>query len=104
VAYLFCLQVDVPNPNSNLSYSLAKKMATAETKLQCLFAFLGCQFVASSLELETHLERYVKHHLSLVGKFLSDEFQLNDQYSLLTKTMKQLSNFFILNWIKPIKD
>ncbi|XP_065897121.1 TNF receptor-associated factor 5-like isoform X2 [Dysidea avara] len=65
------------DPNNQLGYSMAKKKINRQqTQLQCLFSFLGCQFIANmgSSELETHLERYVKHHLSLVGKFLSDGF------------------------------
>ena len=54
-----------------------KKTTTDQSTLHCLFAFLGCQFVASGFELEAHLEKHIKHHLSLVGKFLKDNFQQN---------------------------
>ncbi|XP_065897114.1 TNF receptor-associated factor 5-like isoform X2 [Dysidea avara] len=84
--------IDTPNPNNNSEYSLVKKATTGQNSLHCLFAFLGCQSVISNVELETHLERYVKHHLSLVGKYLSDEFHQN-KYDITNKdyeAIKQL--------------
>ena len=53
------------DPNNPHGFSLAKRTQ------QCLFDFLGCSFSGTSLELETHMEKCIKQHLLLVGKFLS---------------------------------
>ncbi|XP_065897091.1 TNF receptor-associated factor 3-like isoform X2 [Dysidea avara] len=58
------------DPNNQIGCTLAKGKINIQ---ECLFASLGCQFLAGSLELEAHLERSVQHHLSLVSHFLLDE-------------------------------
>ncbi|XP_065897101.1 TNF receptor-associated factor 5-like [Dysidea avara] len=45
------------------------------SKQKCIFAFVGCQFEASGMQLETHLKKYVKHHLLMVGQYLYDFHQ-----------------------------
>ena len=57
------------DPNSQIACSLIKtKFASQE----CFFGFLGCRFVATASELETHLEENMKYHLYLIGKYMSD--------------------------------
>ena len=42
---------------------------------KCPFAFVGCQFESTGMELETHSKKYVKHHLLLVGQYLYVDHQ-----------------------------
>ncbi|XP_065897089.1 TNF receptor-associated factor 5-like isoform X2 [Dysidea avara] len=81
-------------PIHQVGCSLVKqKTSTQLIQLQCLFAFLGCQFVAGGLELEAHLEKCIKYHLSLVCKFLLDGFKqrrcdsTSKEYEVLTQLL-----------------
>ncbi|XP_065897126.1 TNF receptor-associated factor 3-like isoform X2 [Dysidea avara] len=75
------------DPNNQIGCSLAKgKINTQE----CLFASLGCRFLAGSLELEAHLERSVQHHLSLVSHFLLESHQ--KQKSVTSKGYEAMKN------------
>ena len=74
--------MELPN-HQNDSVKQKKSMQL----IQCLFAFLGCQFVAGVVEMEAHLEKCIKHHLSLVGKFLCDRFH-QDWNGLVLKNLK----------------
>ena len=57
------------DPNNQLGCPLIKRKFTTQ---ECLFAFLGCKFTATTSELEKHLKEHMKYHLYLVGKYLSD--------------------------------
>ena len=83
------LQMDLHlDPNNQIGCSLANgKINTQE----CLFASLGCRFLAGSLELEAHLERSVQHHLSLVSHFLLDESH-QKQKSVTSKDYEAMKN------------
>ena len=63
-------------------------------KQKCLFAFVGCQYEGSGMELETHLKKYVKHHLLLVGQYLySDHHKKETSATIISEdweAIKQL--------------
>ena len=74
------------DPNSQLACSLIKSKTASQ---ECLFAFLGCRFVATASELEKHLEEYMKYHIYLVGKYLSD-WQVNGVNKSNNEAVKNL--------------
>ena len=76
------------DPNNQLACSLIKTKVKSQ---ECLFAFLGCRFVATASELEKHLEEYMKYHLYLVGNYLSDwNFEGNGVNKSNNEAMKNL--------------
>ena len=66
---LFLQINDHLDPNNQLACSLLKTKIGSQ---ECHFAFLGCSFAATPSELEKHLQEYMKYHIYLIGKYLSD--------------------------------
>lgn len=57
------------DPSNQLGCPLVKRKIETQ---ECLFAFIGCKFTATTSEIEEHLKECMKYHLCLVGDYLSD--------------------------------